>query len=117
MEDLDKRWRQPGDEATTNVPGLSNINNNSITRYQFSDLLVRKGDNVRLQQITLAYTVPGRLLPRAVFKDLSVSANMRNIGILWRANEDGIDPLYYNTGKYAQLAPAPSFVFGVNASF
>jgi TonB-linked SusC/RagA family outer membrane protein len=117
MEDLDKRWRQPGDEATTNVPGLANINNNSITRYQFSDLLVRKGDNVRLQQISLAYTVPGHLLPRAVFKDVSVSANMRNIGILWRANGDGIDPLYYNTGRYAQLAPAPSYVFGINASF
>ncbi len=117
IEDLANRWRQPGDEATTDVPGLSNINNNSLTRYQFSDLLVRKGDNVRLQQITLAYTVPGRLLPHGVFKDLSVSANMRNIGILWRANKDGIDPLYYNTGKYAQLAPAPSFVFGVNASF
>ncbi len=117
IEDLANRWRQPGDEATTNVPGLSNINSNSLTRYQFSDLLVRKGDNVRLQQISLAYTVPTHLLPHGVFKDLSVSASMRNLGILWRANKDGIDPLYYNTGRYAQLAPAPSYVFGVNASF
>lgn len=117
LDDLANRWRKPGDEATTNVPGLSNINNNSLTRYQFSDLLVRKGDNVRLQQVSLTYTVPTHVLPSGVFKDVALSANMRNLGILWRANKDGIDPLYTGAGNYALLPPSPSYVFGINASF
>lgn len=119
LDDLAQRWRQPGDEATTNVPGLSNVNFNSISRYQLSDLLVRKGDNVRLQQITLSYAVPTRVLSgktKAV-QSLSLNASMRNLGILWRANSDGLDPLYFSTTSFSQLPPAPSYVFGINASF
>jgi TonB-linked SusC/RagA family outer membrane protein len=115
--ELAYRWRQPGDEATTNVPGLTGVNFNSINRYRFSDDLVRKADNVRLQQISLGYTVPQKYLPKGVFKSLSVSANMRNIGLLWTANKEGLDPQYLNNTNFSSLSPTPSYVFGLNASF
>jgi len=117
QEDLAYRWRNPGDEAITNVPGLSGVNNNSIVRYTNSDQLVRKADNIRLQQISLGYRIPQKYLPRQVIKALSVSANVRNLGLLWTANKDGIDPQYINTGNYSSLSPVRSFMFGVNASF
>ena len=117
QEDLAYRWKKAGDEAITNVPGITGVNFNSINRYRFSDLLVRKADNIRLQQISLSYTVPQRLLPRNVVKNLSVSSSVRNIGIIWRANKEGIDPEYINTGNYGSLTPTPSYVFGINATF
>jgi len=115
--DLASRWRNPGDEATTDVPGLTGVNNNSIVRYRYSDLLVRKADNIRLQQVSLSYSFPKQYLPSKVIRSFSLSANVRNLGIIWRANKDGIDPEYINTGNYSSISPTPSYVFGLNASF
>lgn len=114
--ELADRWRKPGDEAFTDVPGITGVNFNSINRYRFSDALVRKADNIRLQQISLAYIVPQRFLPRNFVKSLSVSANVRNLGIVWRANKDGLDPEYVNNGNYGSITPTPSYVFGINAT-
>lgn len=117
VQDLAYRWRNPGDEATTNIPGITNSSYNSLYRYQYSDILVEKGDHVRLQQVSLAYAVPAKYIPRSVFKSLSLSANIQNLGIIWRANKDHLDPLYTNTGNYSNLPPALSYLIGVNASF
>ncbi|MFF5381523.1 SusC/RagA family TonB-linked outer membrane protein [Pedobacter suwonensis] len=114
--DIADRWRNPGDEAITDVPGIANVNFNSINRYRFSDAVVRKADNIRLQQISLAYIVPQRYLPRNFVKSVSVSANVRNLGIVWRANKDGIDPEYINNGNFGSTTPTPSYVFGINAT-
>lgn len=114
--DLAYRWRVPGDEATTNVPGLG-ASTNSITRYQYSDFLVRNAGNVRLQQVALSYSLPQQLVKHTPFKALSGSVSARNLGLLWRANKDGIDPDYYNTTSYANLPPTKNFVFGINATF
>jgi len=117
QEDLANRWEKPGDQAKTNVPGLSNINENSITRYQFSDLLVRSADNIRLQQVSLSYKVPAQFIKKVGFKSLSVSANARNLGMLWAKNKEGIDPSYPSTANYSNLPPTKNYVLGLNASF
>jgi len=114
--EIANRWRKPGDEAFTNVPGIADVNFNSINRYRFSDAVVRKADNIRLQQISLAYVVPQRYLPRNFVKSVSVSANVRNLGIVWRANKDGIDPEFINNGNFGSITPTPSYVFGINAT-
>jgi hypothetical protein len=114
---LDNRWRKPGDESNPDaIPGITGVNFNSINRYRYSDALVRNADNIRLQQISLAYIVPQRFLPRNFVKSLSLSANVRNLGIVWRANKDGIDPEYINTGNFGSITPTPSYVFGINAT-
>jgi hypothetical protein len=116
-KDLASRWQKAGDENTTNVPGLTNISFNSINRYKYADIMVEKADNIRLQQVSLSYRVPQELLPKGVFKSLSVSANARNLGLIWTANKQGLDPEYLNSGNYSNLPPATSFVFSLNASF
>jgi TonB-linked SusC/RagA family outer membrane protein len=118
QKDLANRWRQPGDEAYTDVPGLSNVNNNSITRYRYSDRLVRKGDNIRLQQISLAYRVPAAWLPTRVIKGISLSGSVRNLGVIWAANREGLDPEYLNpSANYYSMPPVPSYLFNINVSF
>lgn len=117
QSDLADRWRNPGDEAFTNVPGLSNINTNSINRYQYSDLLVRSSSYVRLQQIALSYSLPAKVISRTPFKALSASVSARNLGLLWTKNKDGIDPDYVNKNTYSNLPPTKNYVFGINATF
>jgi TonB-linked SusC/RagA family outer membrane protein len=116
---LVNRWRQPGDEARTNVPGIAT--NNTIYTTQFysnSDYSVRDAGQVRLQQITLGYQLPKEVLRRVpVFKAASINATVSNLGIIWRANKDGIDPDYIMTGTFSNLPPSVNYVMNLNLTF
>jgi len=117
QRDLALRWRKPGDEAFTNVPGLPNVTTNSSNRYKSSNLLVESGSHIRLQQISLGYQVPSQLLSRMAVKSLGLSMAARNLGIIWRKNKSGVDPSYINGSNYNNLPPATSYYMSLNASF
>lgn len=115
--DVARRWRKPGDELTTNVPGLTGITDNSLNRYRSSDLLTISGSHVRLQQISLGYNVPAALLRKTFMKSLSMNASVRNLGILWRKNKDHVDPKYLRTNNYNNLPPTKAYFISLNTSF
>jgi TonB-linked SusC/RagA family outer membrane protein len=117
QKDLALRWRKPGDEAFTDVPGLANVSTNAINRYKLSDMLVESASHIRLQQISLGYQLPPQLLSRIKVKSIGVNASVRNLGIIWRKNKAGIDPSYVASSNYTNLPPAPAFYLGLNASF
>lgn len=104
------RWQKPGDEAYTAVPSLIYPNNsNRDLFYTYSSALVRNGANIRLDFANLYYTF--RLKPSAVFKNFQLMFSASNLGILWRANKDGIDPDYGNV-----IPPSKSFSLGFKAT-
>ncbi|GAA6764339.1 SusC/RagA family TonB-linked outer membrane protein [Flavobacterium sp. CGRL1] len=111
------RWRQAGDEATTNVPGLANISYNSLNRYQNADINVLPADNVRLQQVSLSYNVPSQWLEKTFIKSLSFNLAARNLGLLWVKNDLGIDPQYLSNGNYNTLPPQRNYTLQFNCSF
>ena len=112
--DFTRRWQKPGDEKTTEVPSMvypADANRDAF--YSFSQALVDKGDHIRLQDISLSYSFnpDWRGMP---FHSFQVYTYINNVGILWRANKDGIDPDYYLSGQF----PAPKTIsFGVKAGF
>lgn len=114
--DYDKRWQQPGDEQHTNVPSLSLTGDGARdAAYLGSSTLVDKGDNIRLQDVRLSWTFekpPGRRFP---FKDLTIYGYASNLGLLWRANKDGLDPDYIY-GNSA-IKPVSTYSLGVRAHF
>lgn len=112
--DLSRRWRQPGDEAVTDIPSLQYpLAANRDYFYSGAATLVEKGDHIRLQFINLSWnsTVgkPGRYLK----KQVQLFVNAANLGILWRDNKRGLDPDYSVTG----LLPPPSFALGLKLNF
>lgn len=111
------RWRQAGDEAVTNVPGLTNISFNSLNRYQMADINVLPADNIRLQQISLGYNVPSEWLAKTFIKSLSFNFAARNLGLLWVKNDQGIDPQYLSSNNYNTLAPQRNYTLQFNCSF
>lgn len=111
------RWRNPGDEALTNVPGLKNINTNSYNRFRDSDPMVINASHIRLQQISLGYNLPSTSLKRTPFKSVGINAAVRNLGILWKANKLGIDPLYVRNNTYNNLPPTKNFFLTIDATF
>jgi TonB-dependent starch-binding outer membrane protein SusC len=109
--DYRERWQQPGDEAHTRVPSLPTFLNYSRESYHtYSEVLVEKGDHMRLQDVNLSYTFTGERLP---FQDLKLFLYARDLGILWRANGYGLDPDYVNTA----YPPARSLSAGLQLTF
>jgi hypothetical protein len=112
--DFAKRWQQPGDEVNTNVPSLDYpLIANRETFYNGSQVLVEKGDHIRLQYITLSYEYSPLKRAASLFKHVRLFLNANNIGILWRANKVNLDPDYLNN----VIPPSVSFSAGCNLSF
>jgi TonB-linked SusC/RagA family outer membrane protein len=115
--DIANRWRSPGDEDKTNVPGLANISYNSISRYNKADINILPADNIRLQQVSLAYRIPSDWLQKSMVKSLSLSFHARNLGILWKKNKEGYDPQYLSTTNYSTLTPTRNYTIKLTANF
>lgn len=112
------RWQKPGDELMTSVPSLVYPSNTARnTFYQYSEALVRRGDHIRLQDIRLGYDVPKNLIRNNLIRKVQVYSYASNLGILWRANKNGIDPDNYGfLGSHALPNPF-TIAFGLNATF
>ena len=108
--DYFNRWTKPGDELQTNVPARTEDYSNYRARtYSESAALITKGDYIRLQDIDLSYTFKARSLERLGLQTLRIFAYARNLGLIWKANKNGLDPEYPNADY-----PAPrSIAIGV----
>ncbi|MBN8668690.1 MAG: SusC/RagA family TonB-linked outer membrane protein [Chitinophagales bacterium] len=115
-KDYEIRWQVPGDEAITNVPAfkypLSANNQKRDDFYNSSEVNVLKAGNIRLQYINLSYSFIKNRPVSSLFKELELYGNMANVGILWRANKENLDPEYPTS-----LPPVRSWTLGVRANF
>jgi TonB-linked SusC/RagA family outer membrane protein len=118
--DYFKRWQQPGDEKFTNVPAKVPIANvtaaqasNAGNLYQYSEVLITKGDVIKLQDVSLGYQIPKAYIKRWPIQGIRLYGYARSLGILWRANKEGLDPDFPNT-----LYPQPkSYSAGLQIEF
>ncbi|MEI3796562.1 MULTISPECIES: SusC/RagA family TonB-linked outer membrane protein [unclassified Chitinophaga] len=102
--DLLHKWKKPGDELVTNVPaggGLNGFDQNESTIYLFSETLISKGDHIAIQDISLNYSIPTGKKAPAVFKAVRIYLYVRNLGFLWKADRNNIDPATPNA-RYPQ---------------
>ncbi|WP_160139619.1 SusC/RagA family TonB-linked outer membrane protein [Chryseobacterium sp. c4a] len=113
--DFNERWQQPGDELRTHVPSMPDfpLNASRNTFYMFSEPLVSKADHVRLQDINLSYSLPATKLFSGTVKSINIYFYAGNLGILWRANKQGLDPDTFAGG----LPSARSYALGVKCTF
>jgi hypothetical protein len=113
-KDFSRRWQKPGDEKSTSVPAMTYPDNQSRDEfYTYSEVLATKGDQVRLQDVSLSYNLGRRQWAKLPFTNLQVYLYANNLGIIWRANKEGLDPDVV-TGSY----PNPrTIAAGIKASF
>lgn len=111
--DFSKRWQKAGDELTTYIPSLQYPNNDQRdVFYKYSSILVEKGDHLRLQDIRISYDLNSNSLTRLPFRAIQVYVYADNIGILWKANKQHIDP------DYISGYPAPrTIAAGIKVDF
>ncbi|MEN5054032.1 SusC/RagA family TonB-linked outer membrane protein [Sphingobacterium kitahiroshimense] len=109
--DFENRWRKPGDEAKTNVPVMTYpYDDNSNTFYNYAAINVLKADHIRLEYISLAWQKKWQLGYRSM--NVRLFANASNLGILWRANKEHIDPEF----AY-RLSPVKTYSIGVHIDY
>jgi len=92
-KEFDQRWQKPGDEKRTHVPSMVYPYNQSRDQfYKYASVNVDKGDQIRLQDISLSYDFKKANFVRLPLSELQVYLYANNLGILWRANKDHLDP-------------------------
>lgn len=98
--DYSKRWMQPGDELITNVPSLVYPIDNGDRDffYRNSSVNALRGDNIKLRAIRLSYTFNKVGLSTFKIQRIQLYGVMENLGIIWRMNDEGLDP-DVNTGN------------------
>lgn len=112
-----ERWRKPGDEAFTKVPGLSGNSGTSQARYTYADFNILPGDHIRLREVSLTYDVPMKIFQRLPIKGMSISGAARNLGMIWVKNDLGIDPDFPPSTRNLKLPPSASYNFSLNVNF
>lgn len=110
--DFAKRWQQPGDEDFTQVPSMpASVNNVRDNFYRYSEVLVERGDHIRLQDIRFSYDLSTVENIRLPFKRAEIYTYINNLGIIWKKSNDPIDP------DFRQMLPPRSIAMGINLNF
>lgn len=110
--DFARRWQQPGDESFTEVPSIPSVNNqNRDNAFLFSDALVEKGDHIRLQDVRVAYSFTKERIPGLPFRSAEAYIYGNNLGILWKASDDPLDP------DFQTARPLRSIALGLRIDF
>lgn len=109
-----KRWMKPGDEKYTQVPSLPLLpaNQSRDQFYNGSSVLVTKADQIRIQDAYISYDINTSNWHSQQFKHIQVLLYANNLGIIWKANKEGIDPDYYG----APYVTPRSFAVSLKAS-
>lgn len=117
-QDFENRWQNPGDEKLTSVPSMAYPSNTQRnTFYRYSQAMVEKADQLRLQDIRLAYSLVGKETKKLPFDNAQLYLYANNVGLLWKANKLGLDPDYVNVSQ-RHLLPNPfSLSIGLRAEF
>ena len=114
--ELNNRWLVPGDENRTNIPRLyttymyqkiyswEDIKQTYLT-YDYSDVRIAKGDNIRLKEISIGYTFDKNFLRETRIRQLSMKLQATNVALLYADKKlNGDDPDYLANG-YTPISP------------
>ena len=112
-KDIANRWRQPGDEAKTDIPAAIFAENPlfsdaSRTIYGYADNNVISATNLRLANISLAYNLPGSCLRNIGLSSARLQFNVENAVTFAKSTT-----AKYLLGGYN----APNYVFGLYLDF
>ena len=113
-KDFENRWKKPGDETTTNIPGIpETLDQNRESIYYRSSHTIEPGDHLRLQDIVINYQFPREMVSSLGLEAISLFANAKNLGFIWRKTDSGVDP-----DMTESILPLPRmYSFGINMLF
>ena len=131
------RWKQPGDENRTDIPGvISNkefgsslypwwannkayaFSNNIWQMYDNSNLRVVSGNYLKMQSLSFRYNFPKELCERVYLKSAYVGFSGTNLFTLCSKKLKGQDPTTQSgSASTINLSLRPTYSFNLNISF
>jgi TonB-linked SusC/RagA family outer membrane protein len=105
--DYSLRWQKPGDEQYTTVPSFTFPQDPYRDQfYQYSEVTVQRGDNIRLQDIRLQYDWSNRDTRKLPFKTLQLFFYANNLNlVLWQKSKSGVDPDFEGGASFINPTP------------
>jgi TonB-linked SusC/RagA family outer membrane protein len=97
------RWKQPGDENTTNIPRYTATtgeeSSRNISYYTYGNINTFDASFAKIRDITLSYSIPKLLVQRLKAQAITFRLQVSNL-MLWKANDLGIDPEFQSVGSF-----------------
>ena len=136
--DLQNRWRVPGDEQYTNIPGIiggktyTEMNNpwwNKVTTatwrwasnlwdmYDYSNVRVASGNYLKMSSIQLRYVVPASFCQKLHLKDAYLSVSGTNIFTITSKAMKGQDPSQSGSTELINISTRPTYSLTLNVTF
>lgn len=84
--------------------------------YNKSTANVRDASFIRFNDIYLGYTLPKAIMSKLKLKNVTLYAQMSNVGMLWTANKENIDPEYIPRLSNV-VKPPKTYTFGLKITF
>ena len=133
-----KRWRYPGDELYTNIPGILTgseweaanrpwwnqrskpyaFAQNMWEMYDNSDLRVVSGDYLKLQSVSLRYVIPDGFCRKLHLKSAYVTLGATNLFTICSSKLKGQDPASQSgSTSLINLSLRPTYSVGFNLTF
>lgn len=136
-KEFNHRWRKPGDEKITNIPGVISADefrktlspwwfqnqeipefaDNIWQMYDNSDLRVASGDYLKLQSLSLRYIIPQSLCNKLFLKSAYVSLSGSNLFTICAKALRGQDPSQSGSSSSINLSVRPMYNLRVNLTF
>jgi hypothetical protein len=117
--DFAARWLKPGDETSTIVPSMAEYGVDPFRDgfYNNTSVTVARADHIRLQDVSLGFDLDRNNWRAIPLKHIRLYLYANNLGIIWKANNFGLDPdLVPFADRF--LTPEPrSIAFGLKADF
>lgn len=100
------RWMKPGDELTTDIPKMvspdsPDYNYNIFSLYQYADINMLDGDNLRLRNLSLSYSLPKRVCDIVGMGGVKVQLLGENLFTIAKSPEAKYMLNGYNTAIYS----------------
>ncbi|WP_433903656.1 SusC/RagA family TonB-linked outer membrane protein [Sphingobacterium puteale] len=130
-----RRWRKPGDEAYTDIPGLLASNNINMSWWQMypateynlggsayemydnSDVRLVSADHLKLQSASLRYNFAEKMAKKLGLSAAYVSITGTNLFMLSSKKLKGQDPTQSGSTPNINLSVRPTFSGSLNVSF
>lgn len=134
-EEMNRRWRRPGDELNTTIPGILwgsefdktlqkywwkgqpyTFGSNIWNMYDQSDLRVVSGDYVKLQSMSFRYIVPTTFCKKLSLKSAYVSLSGSNLFTICSKKLKGQSPTQSGTSSTMNISVRPTYSITLNVT-
>ncbi|GJH39718.1 SusC/RagA family TonB-linked outer membrane protein [Capnocytophaga sp. HP1101] len=123
-KEMRNRWVNPGDERTTNIPGIASARTiyetglRTLRRvynaYNYSTERVVDGSFVRMKNISLSYSFPKEVLEQLKVNNLTLRLQATNPFLIYSDKRlNGQDPEFFRSGGVAYPV-TPQYTFTIN---